>query len=518
MEFLKRFKLIHRVNIVFYISMIMILVLIGVFYFTSNMMAKNLQKNYQLQMKIHHYSNAITDNLKLLDYLTIENSLTIKHDYAKKSKEAYDKIFKNLKLLQESNFFDDEIEAQKTMKRIHNRLIGYKTITNSFKEEVEGDYEDGLFAVLALSTTSHIISDELKKLNNYIQIIAKRNIAEVQKEMFHIRVAVVSIVLSLFLLMLFINREIVRSIIQPLAQIKEEISSFFELLLKKRDSVVHIKYSANDEISEIADVIDSNIYIAEEILQKEREESKRIERLVELKTKEISELNNELEATQREVIFTMGAVAEERSRETGHHVKRVAEYSLVLARLYGLSLEESLLLKNASPMHDIGKIAIPDAILHKPGKFTDEEFKLMQDHAEIGYKMLCHSSKSILKAAAIVAHEHHEKWDGTGYPRGLKGEEIHIYGRITAVADVFDALGSDRVYKKAWPLDKILKLFQEERGKQFDPHLVDLFMDNLEHFLAVKENIESEENMILSKYIENFEKVDNFIAEQETKS
>jgi response regulator RpfG family c-di-GMP phosphodiesterase len=126
--------------------------------------------------------------------------------------------------------------------------------------------------------------------------------------------------------------------------------------------------------------------------------------------------------------------------------------------------------------------------------------------------MLKHSSKSILKAAAIVAYEHHEKWNGRGYPQGLKGEEIHIYGRITAIADVFDALGSDRVYKKAWPLKKILNLFEEEKGKHFDPVLTDIFLDNLEHFLAAKENIETnEDNMALSKYIEDFERVENIL-------
>jgi response regulator RpfG family c-di-GMP phosphodiesterase len=131
----------------------------------------------------------------------------------------------------------------------------------------------------------------------------------------------------------------------------------------------------------------------------------------------------------------------------------------------------------------------------------------MQSHAEIGYRMLKHSERSILKAAATVAYEHHEKWDGSGYPRGLKGEEIHIYGRITAIADVFDALGSKRVYKEAWPLLKIIDLFEQERGKHFDPKLVDLFLDNLPHFLAARENIdEMGDNTSLSKYIEDFEK------------
>ncbi|MCV6608551.1 MAG: response regulator [Campylobacterales bacterium] len=201
---------------------------------------------------------------------------------------------------------------------------------------------------------------------------------------------------------------------------------------------------------------------------------------------DVIELNKEIENTQKEVVFTMGAIGETRSKETGHHVKRVAEYSRFLAIKIGLSEEEAELVKQASPMHDIGKVGIPDAILNKPGKLTDDEYKIMKTHAKLGYNMLKHSNKKILQASAIIAHEHHEKWDGNGYPRRLKGEEIHIYGRITAVADVFDALGHDRVYKKAWPLENILNLFQEERGKHFDPNLVDLFMENLDEILEIK--------------------------------
>jgi len=198
------------------------------------------------------------------------------------------------------------------------------------------------------------------------------------------------------------------------------------------------------------------------------------------------ELNKELEDTQKEVIFTMGSIGESRSKETGNHVKRVAQYSKILALHYGLEEDEAEMLKQASPMHDIGKVAVPDSILNKPARFTPEEFKEMQKHAELGYDMLKHSERFLLKMAAIVAYEHHEKWDGTGYPRGLKEEEIHIYGRITALADVFDALGSDRVYKKAWSNEKIYQLFKEERGKHFDPKLVDIFFENLDQFLEVQ--------------------------------
>lgn len=195
----------------------------------------------------------------------------------------------------------------------------------------------------------------------------------------------------------------------------------------------------------------------------------------------------EIEETQKEVVFTMGSIGESRSKETGNHVKRVAEYSKILALAYGLDEEESELLKQASPMHDIGKIAIPDSILNKPGRFDENERHIMDTHAELGYHMIKNSQRPLLKAAAIVAYEHHEKWDGTGYPRKLSGENIHLYGRITAVADVFDALGSDRVYKKAWKDEKIFKLLKEEKAKHFDPQLIDLFFENLDKIKEVRE-------------------------------
>lgn len=205
------------------------------------------------------------------------------------------------------------------------------------------------------------------------------------------------------------------------------------------------------------------------------------------KSLESALLTNEIEETQKEIIFRMGEIGESRSKETGNHVKRVAEYSYLLALGLGMSQEEAELLKMASPMHDIGKVAIPDSVLNKPGKLTDEEFKLMQNHTRIGYNLLKNSNRHILKTAAVVAYEHHEKWNGRGYPRGIKGEEIHIYGRITAIADVFDALGSERVYKKAWELDRILQLFKEEQGEHFDPKVVDAFFQQLPSILRVRD-------------------------------
>jgi len=202
---------------------------------------------------------------------------------------------------------------------------------------------------------------------------------------------------------------------------------------------------------------------------------------------EVIKLHEELERTQEEMILKTGEIGEVRSQETGMHVKRVAKYSELLGRYYGLDETEVKQLTVASPMHDIGKVAIPDAILKKPGKLTDEEWEIMKTHAEIGYRLFKDSDKPLLQAAATIAYEHHEKYDGSGYPRGLKGEEIHIFGRITALADVFDALGRDRYYKKAWKDEEIFTLLRAERGKHFDPKLVDIFFAYLDEFLEIRD-------------------------------
>jgi len=203
-------------------------------------------------------------------------------------------------------------------------------------------------------------------------------------------------------------------------------------------------------------------------------------------------LNKEIEDTQKEIIYTLGEIAEARSKETGCHVKRVSEYCRLLGELYGFSPARLEILRLASPMHDVGKVAIPDAILNNPGPLSDDEFETMKNHAQIGFGMLGTSSRDIMKAAAIIAVQHHEKYNGTGYPKGMKGAEIHIFARIAAIADVFDALCSDRVYRKAYGMDAILSYFERERGEHFDPDLVDLFLDNIDMFQKVRKEISTE--------------------------
>jgi len=199
----------------------------------------------------------------------------------------------------------------------------------------------------------------------------------------------------------------------------------------------------------------------------------------------LRELNVEMAKTQREILLTLSEVVESRSRETAYHVVRVGEYASILSRAYGLPEEESDIITTAAPMHDVGKIAIPDAILSKPGLLTPEERTLMQRHTIVGKEILGSSDRPLLRAAAVIAFEHHERWDGKGYPLGKSGSDISLSGRIVAICDVFDALYNKRVYKDAWPLDKVLDLFRKESGGAFEPQLVDLLFGNLDAILEI---------------------------------
>ena len=205
---------------------------------------------------------------------------------------------------------------------------------------------------------------------------------------------------------------------------------------------------------------------------------------------DVIRLGEEIRTTQKELLYILGEVAESRSKETGHHVKRVAEYSRLLGELAGLDEDGVELLAIAAPMHDVGKIAIPDAILLKPGPLTEEEFDVMKRHTLLGGELFAHSDRPFMEAARIVALEHHENYDGSGYPCGKRGEEIHIFGRIVALADVFDALSMDRVYKKRWPLRKIVGFLKKERGRKFDPRLTDLFLEHIDLFLEIREKFD----------------------------
>ncbi len=228
------------------------------------------------------------------------------------------------------------------------------------------------------------------------------------------------------------------------------------------------------EFTHVADEI--NLFNAEIVIHQEALKRRNLQ---------LQKLNNEIENTLRETLFTIGLIEGMRSQETANHTKRVSLYCQRLAQLHKLNQREVDLITMASPLHDIGKIGIPDSILLKPGQLTEEERTLMMSHPKLGYDMLKHSDRDTLRAAATVAHQHHEKWDGSGYPQALKGKQIDIFARIVAIADVFDALYSPRVYKPGWPIEKIIALFTQESGKHFDPKLVAIFLENLDDFIAI---------------------------------
>jgi len=209
-------------------------------------------------------------------------------------------------------------------------------------------------------------------------------------------------------------------------------------------------------------------------------------------TEELQKSKEELEATQEELIHILGDISESRSHETGDHIRRVAEISYKLALYYGLPQAEANKIRLAAPMHDLGKVSIPDAVLNKPGRFTDEEFAKMKSHASEGEQILMQSKRELLRFAATLAGSHHERWDGKGYPRGLKGEEIPLAGRICAVADVLDALASPRCYKPAWPEEKVREEFVKQRGAQFQPELVDVLLEHWDEMFDCFRQIRAE--------------------------
>ena len=233
---------------------------------------------------------------------------------------------------------------------------------------------------------------------------------------------------------------------------------------------------------------DGSSYVVEATINPILDHNGEIEEFIAIRNDitEVIELHEELKNTQKDLIYRMSELTETRSKETGFHVRRVAKYSQLLAKYCNLSTEEIEHLTLASPMHDIGKVGIADNILHKPTKLTDEEWEIMKTHTTIGHNIFKDSNKPLLKAAGTIAHEHHEKYDGSGYPQGLKGEEIHIFARITTLADIFDALNSKRSYKDEWNDEEIFTYIKEENGKYFDPKLVKIFFKHLDEFLEIR--------------------------------
>ncbi len=216
------------------------------------------------------------------------------------------------------------------------------------------------------------------------------------------------------------------------------------------------------------------------------DQTRELERLVALRTAE-------LEKTRSQIIRRLGRAAEFKDNETGNHVIRMSHYARLTAQATGMNAAQVEILFHAAPMHDVGKIGIPDNILLKPGKLDEVEWEVMRQHPAMGAEIIGEHKDELLQAAHCVAITHHEKWDGSGYPNGLKGEEIPIFGRIVAIADVFDALTTARPYKKAWTVEAALAMIEEGAGKHFDPGLMPAFRQALPEMLKIKERY-SEEN------------------------
>ena len=234
-------------------------------------------------------------------------------------------------------------------------------------------------------------------------------------------------------------------------------------------------FDANELLSRISNLLE--VQMAHKFMQHQNE----------ILEQKIQERTQAIHDTRLQVVRCLGRAAEYRDEETGLHIIRMSKMAAVIAKAAGLDEAQCDLLLNAAPMHDIGKIGIPDHILLKPGKFEPAEWKIMQTHAQIGADILSGDDSDLMSMAHDIAISHHEKWNGKGYPNNLEGEDIPLVGRVTALADVFDALTSVRPYKKAWSVEKAVDLIKEERGQHFDPRLVDLFLENLPHIIAIKE-------------------------------
>jgi len=269
-------------------------------------------------------------------------------------------------------------------------------------------------------------------------------------------------------------------------------------LTSKEERLRAVEAGANDFITKPIDKTEVRVRMASLLKMKESQDMIRhyqaeLETKVEQRTADLRKALQGMVEAQRstheahlDTIHRLAIAAEYKDHNTAAHIQRMSYYSAVLARALNLPPGEVELILNASPMHDVGKIGTPDAILLKPAKLNDPEWRVMRQHPTMGGEILGDSSYELLQAGAIIALSHHEKWDGSGYPKGLKGDDIPLYGRICAVADVFDALTSERPYKKTFANDASLDFMKAGRGKHFDPKLLDLFIENFDEVLRIQ--------------------------------
>ncbi len=240
-------------------------------------------------------------------------------------------------------------------------------------------------------------------------------------------------------------------------------------------------FDKTEVLNRISNMLEVRFLHNERLRQNEILEARVLERTVELQ-----ERNQELETTRLEIIRRLGIAGEYRDNETGMHVLRMSKSSHRLALAAGLGENYALQILNASPMHDVGKIGIPDNIMLKPGRLEPDEFDIMKTHVEIGADIIGEQDSDLMWMARTIALTHHEKWDGSGYPKGIKGEDIPMEGRISAICDVFDALMSVRPYKEAWPADDAVAFINQQSGKHFDQELVRLFNESLPDILDIR--------------------------------
>ena len=269
-------------------------------------------------------------------------------------------------------------------------------------------------------------------------------------------------------------------------------------LTSKKDRLRAVEAGANDFISKPVDQTEISVRTASLLKMKQAQDGLKrhqaeLEKTVEKRTADLRRALQEMADAQRkahqahlDTIERLAVASEYKDEDTAAHIHRIGEYCGILGRRLNLSPSEVETLTHAAPMHDVGKIGIPDAILLKPGKLDESEWETMRQHTTIGARILAGSSSELLRAGEVIAQSHHEKWDGSGYPKGLAGEEIPLWGRICAVADVFDALATDRPYRKAMPNEEVLRIVKEGRGKHFDPRLPDVFLADLDEAFAIQ--------------------------------
>jgi putative two-component system response regulator len=280
-------------------------------------------------------------------------------------------------------------------------------------------------------------------------------------------------------------------------------------LTEKQDRLHAVRAGANDFITKPVDKLELQVRTdAQLTIKATRDALKRhqaeLEETVQERTTELRQTLETLVETQKrtyeahlDTIHRLALAAEYKDEQTAAHIERVSHYCALLARGLGFPPQEVEILFHASPMHDVGKIGIPDRILLKPGKLIPEEWSLMQQHTIMGAHILAGSASELLQAGEVIALSHHEKWDGSGYPNGLSGEAIPLYGRICAVADVFDALLSKRVYKEAFPEARVYEILRQGRGSHFDPQILDVFFAHLEEVKVIQQKFPDAESPLL---------------------